>query len=586
MIRLLLPLLVLLVAARGAVGQKLTPEDILGHDTEITVQQAVELGLEYNLSLQVIRNDPQVAREFVREAEGLFNPQLLGAFNQNHVETPVASSLQSFFGTTGNRTVDDSRLYTGGLNGVLPWGFSYASGYTFRRLDSSSGITSLKPQYTADWTSSVGIPLLRGLYWSNPDLLVRQTTVGQHLSDATFESQLSTGVLGVEVSYWRLSAARALERATGRAVDTAKDLLEQTKVQYQVGTVSKVLVTQAEANVAQRQSQFIKAANDAKAAQDDLLTVILAPGINDYSSTTVRTTEPTFVAYSVDPEQSVAKARANKSELLASQLQVEQAQIQESYAWNQTLPSFNLGASYSMSGLSGTQKTPPGVPLIDSSTVPGVPNSVPPVPRPGLGINPYTSTLNAGPDGLFNTKDDFYSATQIPVANQADFGFPTNAAGANTGFFAGDGFHSWGFGATFSYPLGNETADARHVQSMILLRRAKTSMRRTEQSLVLEVRAAVRQLQYSIDLVEAATRARVASEETLHAEEEKLRLGDSTPHNVQQFQDDLLQAEFNEITALQTYQNSIAGLEYAQGTLLQSRGISVDTERDRGMDQY
>ena len=566
MIRPLLPFLVLLAAAPGALAQQLTQEDILGHDTEITVQQAVELGLEYNLSLQVIRNDPAIARQEARAAEGLFDPLVAGAFNQNHVETPVASSLQSFFGTTGNRTVDDSRLYNGGLTGVLPWGFSYSSGYTFRRLDSTSGLTSLKPQYTADWTSTFVIPLLRGLYWSNPDLLVRQTAVGQHLSDAVFESQLSTGVLGVEITYWRLSAARALERATNRAVDTAKDLLEQTKVQYQVGTVSKVLVTQAEANVAQRQSQYIRAVNGSKAAQDDLLTVILAPGINDYSTTTVRTTEPTFVPYNVDPEQSVEKARANKSELLVARLDVDQAQIQESYTWNQTLPSFNVGASYSMSGLSGKQKTPAGT-LQPGLAIPATPND--------------PNSIITLPNGT-----QAFNNPVIPLNPQADFGFPTYANGANDNFLSGDGFHSWGFAATFSYPLGNETADARHARSMIELRRAKTTMRRTEQSLVLEVRAAVRQLQYSIDLVEAARRSRAASAETLHAEEEKLRLGDSTPHNVQQFQDDLLQAEVTEISALQDYQNAIAGLEYAQGTLLQSRGISVESERERGMDKY
>ena len=571
--RWLLPF-VLTALARAALAQQLTPEDILGKDTEITVQQAIELGLEYNLSLQVVRNDPQAARQEVRAAEGLFDPQVLGAFNQDHVETPVASSVQSFFsGTTVTRTVDDGRRYGAGVNGVLPWGFSYSSGYTFRRLDSTSSLYSLKPQFSADWTSSFTIPLLRGLYWSGPDLLVRQTTVGQHLSDAVFESQLSTGVFGVEVAYWRLSAARALELATQRAVDTAKDLLEQTKVQYKVGTVSKVLVTQAEANVAQRQSQYIQAANDAKAAQDNLLTVILAPGINDYSTTTVRTQEPSFVPYQVDPEQSVAKARQNRSELLAAQLQVDQAQIQEGYTWNQTLPSFNVGASYTMDGLSGKQKTPagtarPGLPAPGPGSVLTDPNGQPADPN---------LPLKAG---------QYYTNPIIPVTGAPNFGFPTYANGANDNFFAGDGYHSWGFGATFSYPLGNETADARYTNSLIQLRRAKTSMRRTEQTLVLEVRAAVRTLQSSMELVESARRARAASEETLRAEEEKLRLGDSTPHNVQQFQDDLLQAEGNEIRALEAYQDAIAGLEYAQGTLLEARGISVDNERDRGMDQY
>jgi outer membrane protein TolC len=568
MTRILLTLMCVLLAARAALAQEpLRPEDILGHDTELSVQQAVELGLEYNLSLQVIRNDPAIAREIVNQAEGLFDPQLLGAFNQDHVETPVASSLQSFFGTTGDRTVDDGRRYTSALTGVLPWGVSYTSGYTFRRLDSTSGLNSLKPQYTSDWTSGITVPLLRGLYWSGPDLLVRQSDVNQRISDATFQSQLSTGVFGVEATYWQLSAARALERATSSAVDTAKDLLEQTKVQYQVGTVSKVLVTQAEANVAQRQSQYIIAVNAAKSAQDALLTVILAPGINDYSTTTVRTEEPTFVPFQVDPEQAVAKARTNRSELLASELGVEQAEIQQSYNWNQTLPAFNVGASYTMEGLSGKQKTPAGT------------------LQPGLAVPGPTSVQD--PNGTpTDPKDDFFTNPVIPLNPQPDFGFGDSQWSANRGYFSGNGFHSWGFGATFSYPLGNETAQARYIQSKIELRRSKTVMRRTEQSLILEVRSAVRALQSSIDLVESARRARVASEETLHAEQEKLRLGDSTPHNVQQFQDDLLQAEVNEISALQQYRTAISGLEFAQGTLLESRGISVEKERDRGMDQF
>jgi outer membrane protein TolC len=547
MTRKLLPLICVLSLARIAASQELKPEDILGQDREITLQQAVELGLEYNLSLQVVRNDPAISREIVRQAEGLFDPQALGAFNQDHVETPVASSLQSFFGTTGDRTVDDGKRYTGGLTGVLPWGASYSSGYTFRELNSTSGITSLKPQYSSDWTSAITIPLLRNLYWSGPDLLVRQSNVSQHISDATFESLLSSGVFAVESAYWALSATRALERATSQAVDTAKDLLEQTKVQYQVGTVSRVLVTQAEANVAQRQSQYIIAVNAAKRAQDELLTVILAPAINDYSTTTVRTEEPTFVPYQVDPEQAVAKAHTNRAELLASELGVEQAQIQESYNWNQTLPSLNVGASYAMDGLAGSQKVPAGTQV-------------------GFRLDPVTGTA-------------------IP-AFQPDFGFGRTPAAANSSYFDGHGFHSWGFAATFSYPIGNETADGRYVQSKIELRRSKTVMKRTEQSLILEVRSAVRALQSSIDLVESARRARVASEETLHAEQERLRLGDSTPHNVQQFQDDLLQAQVNEISALQQYRTAISGLEFAQGTLLESRGISVERERERGMDQF
>jgi len=55
---------------------------------------------------------------------------------------------------------------------------------------------------------------------------------------------------------------------------------------------------------------------------------------------------------------------------------------------------------------------------------------------------------------------------------------------------------------------------------------------------------------------------------------------------VQQFQTDFLTAQGNEINALQVYRTAITALERAQGTLLQARGISVENERERGMDRF
>lgn len=566
MTRLWLPLLCLLAGARAALGQELTPQEILGQDRLITVQQAIALGLQYNLRLQVDRTDPALARERLRESEGLFNPLLFANYDRDHFENPSAGSLQSLFGILGNRTVDNSNLYNAGLTGVLPWGFSYQTGYTFRDLRSSSGVNSFKPQYTADWTTSLTAPLLRGLYWGNTDLLVRRAEVGQALSDATFTSRLADGVLIVEAAYWDLAARRALARATLRAVETSRDLLEQTKVQYEVGTVSRVFVTQAEATVAQNESTHIEAEGRAKTAQDNLLTVIVEPGINDYATTTIRTEEPSFVDYPVNPDEALAKARANRSELLESQLVVEDAEIQEKYAWNATLPQLDVVGSYSMDGLSGDQKIPPGE------------------ERLGL-ARPFTTT---DPNNIVTLPDgtQAFDNPVIPITQTTDFGFGTSPGGAHRGFFAGDGFHSYGVGVVFSYPLGNETADARYVQRRIELRRAKTEERRTEQEIILNVRSAVRDLQTAIDQVKAAQRLRALSQETLDAEKERLRLGDSTPHNVSEFQDDLLDAEAREIGALQGYRTAIARLERAQGTILESRGISVVDERQRGMEEY
>ena len=69
--------------------------------------------------------------------------------------------------------------------------------------------------------------------------------------------------------------------------------------------------------------------------------------------------------------------------------------------------------------------------------------------------------------------------------------------------------------------------------------------------------------------------------ETLGAEQERLRLGDSTPFQVLEFEEDLAEAERQLILSLQSHRNAIAALERAQGTLLERFNISVADQLKR-----
>ncbi len=562
MIRTLIFTVCLLTLAQAARAQALRPEEVLGQNRLVTLSEAVALALENNLRLQVDRLDPALARERVRETEGVFEPNLVARYNREHIENPVASAVQSFFATNlTTQTTEDYFVYNGGVQGILPWGFGYSSGYTMQKLNSDSSFYALDPQYTAEWRSELTIPLLRNLYWSTPDLLVRRSHVTQDITDENFRATLMDSLYRLEQAYWALAASRALELAAIKSVETAEDLLEQTKVQYQVGVVSKVRVTEAEAGLAQRDFDQILRANQAQAAQDALLTAILEPGIGDYASTYIKTEEPTFVPYDVNPEASLAKAREMRPELVAAQKAVQNSEFDEKYAWNQKLPALDVRASYANNGLAGSQKTPAG------STV----------------RSPFPVYGN-GADGIPGTADDTVSAP--PLSTAPSLGFPSGRWGADDEFFDAGGAHSWGVAANLVVPIGNDTLDARYVQSKILLRRAKTNLRLQEQSVTVDVRNAVRELESSVDGVRAAQRARIASTETLRAEQERLRLGDSTPHTVLDFDEDLRLAEASEIRALQVYRTAIAALERAQGTLLEKLDIDVVEERERGVGEF
>ena len=528
MIRSTLIALLLMAPVLASAQQLPRAEDFLGRKSGLTLHDAVYLALQSNLSLRVARTRPAIAEEVVQEAKGAFDPTLSAEYGFEHRETPVATALQGDAGLIEADQWD----YKGGIFGILPFGLSYSSNLNQTRLDSDSRIVSLEPEWRSNWWNEIRLPIMKDLIYNEANVAVMRTRIARNISDEEFRRELLDLVAEVENAYWALTAERARQRVEHKSVETARDLLEQTRVRYDVGVVSKVLVVQAEAGVAEREVAEIRANNRAETAQDELLNLTLAPTAEGFASTEMVPEEPTYIEYSVNLDVALEKAMELRPELGSARGQVEDAEVQLAQAENQRLPTVDLVGSYSMNGLAGSAK--------DASDI--LPGATPPNDQGG-------------------SRDTF------------------------SDYFRGDGAKGWAAGGVVEIPFPNTTARATVRKRQIEVRRARTELRRTEQQITLGVRKAVRLLLSAIDAVEAAERRRIAQEETLRAEQEKLRLGDSTPHDVLQFEEDLVEAEREKILALQAYLVAITGVERSQGTLLEARGISVANEMRRGMDR-
>jgi outer membrane protein TolC len=79
--------------------------------------------------------------------------------------------------------------------------------------------------------------------------------------------------------------------------------------------------------------------------------------------------------------------------------------------------------------------------------------------------------------------------------------------------------------------------------------------------------------------IEAAERRRIAAAEQHRAEQIRLEHGESTPFDVLQREEDLVEAESQKIGALRIYHASEVALDRAQGTLLEDRGIEVESQK-------
>ncbi len=491
----------------------------------LTLSEALRLALENNLDIHLARYYPRIADKRVDAAEGVYDPLLFANYDYSHNETPVASNIIDFAsdpnGTSPVTTITtDAGRWDAGLSGVIPLGLEYSSQYEFSRNRSDSPFAGVDPEYTAQWVTLVTLPLLKNLVTNPLSIAVARSRTASDRSYEDFQAEVTDLLVSTEAAYWELAASIANTRVAAKSLQTATELLEQTRVQYEVGVVSRVEVVQSEAGVAQREFEQIGAENRQERAHDSLLNAVLAPHERVYEERRVKPEPAVFRDYDVDIHVATSKALELRPELAAARSNVEDAELRLRLAENQLLPSLDLIGRYQFDGLSGRSDDPGSI-----------------IPR--------------------NRRDSYDD------------------------FFKASGRNSYTIGGEFSIPFGNHTAKAVRVQRAIELRRAITLLRREEQTVILDVRNAVRNLRSSIEGIQAAERNRVAQSETLDAEQERLRLGDSTPFQVLEHEEDLAQAERQLIFSLQVHRNAIAGLDRAQATLLDRLGISIAGELQR-----
>ncbi len=489
----------------------------------LTLRDAIARALERNLDVELFRYDPAIAEYQRRAAWGGYEPTFYGTVDHRDSSLPVAQVFQGFGFLTEKETTGAT-----GVTGILPLvGWQYDFGYNGSRNETSSTIASLNPEYRSNVTFAVTAPLLRGFLFGGAWVNVRLAAKNASIQEEEFRSRLMNVVRGTEDAYWSLAAASRNFEVAKKSLETSRALLKQTQAQFQVGVVSKVEVTEAEAGVAQREFQLIAAENFYRSAQDALIDLVYGPALTPTSSLELIAADSpeNYQKLEVDPVVATEKALANRPELIAAERTAEAQRIRLQFAKNQRLPQLDVVASYGTHGLSGV----------------------------GQAIS--------------------FGTTVIP----APVGVPNQYGDTHDQFFQGSDSRTWTAGARLSVPIGNTSARSNVRVSEIELHKAETFVDRQRQAIVSEVRNAVRNLQSAIQGIEAAERRRIAAAEQHRAEQIRLEHGESTPFDVLQREEDLVEAESQKIAALRVYHGSVVALDRAQGTLLEDRGIAVES---------
>jgi outer membrane protein len=332
-------------------------EAVLGVDHRVTPQDLIARALKNNLGLEVSRLSAGIREDSVDGELGKFSPTLGVEVGMDRLyrQQNAAEFVNSGEGGQYDEEVGYARSTLGGR---LPFGSTYELSSSSRRTRSTytSRVTSkYDPEFGSNVKLTVTQPLLRnfGLKVGLAPLHIAKSD----LDKARWEtrSAIETVMARVLLACYETSFAIENVAVKQESIELAQALLEENKRRVELGRMSAINVTQAEARVAEARAELIEAESFYQRRQNQLQELsegnyrLDAP---DYQLSGVSESLPEVPAR-VESDALAQEMLAKNPDYKAAMQAVESEGIRVLYSKNQVYPEINLRMSIGTSGLEG-----------------------------------------------------------------------------------------------------------------------------------------------------------------------------------------------------------------------------------------
>jgi outer membrane protein TolC len=500
-----------------------------GAERPLTLDEAIAFALEKNEAIVISREAAAAAKAAVSGARGVYNPlfELEGGWSRAKV--PVNSAFSGAPLGEGAPTTEGVEARAE-LSQYLPTGATLSLRASTARGTTNGTFDLLSPAYQTQVGVALRQPLLRNLFADSERSTIRIANADQARSTAELEVEITATVAEVERAYWDLAAARAEVTVREEAVRLAEEQLQETETRVESGAAPETEVAQPRAEVERRRGELLAGREAAVHAETRLKLLILGDGDDDlWIATLAPEVGGAPETPAVDREASIARALELRPEIDAAQASIERRQAERAFARDGTRPMLDAVVSYDRFGIAGS-------------------------------ANP--AATDAGGDPV-----------TVPDDYDGEWG--------RSWEMLGDGdFDDVFAGLVFSFPIGNDQAQADEAIARHGERQAQAALTRVRKTIRAEVLDAAAALETAGQRIEAARAGREAAEIQLSAEQDRYDVGLSTNFLVLTRQNDLSSARLDEISAHADYRVARTALARATGTLLDEHGIRTDaTER-------
>ena len=452
-----------------------------------------------------------------------YDPTITGDLGVQHSTEPLANLSTYGVPTLRFNTISGDF----GFAQAFPIGTTVQLTYYGNRQTTNSIFTFLNPQLNSQYLFQLRQPLLAGFGFGPNLRYLRIARNNKKISDEAFELQVISTVTQIANLYWDLVAAYEDEQVKTNSLRFANDTLDSGRKQLALEAIPALDVTKDEGEVA-RAEQDLTIAKSALQFQELLIKNALTKNLDD----------PTFEAMPVRPTD---------LSTVASDSTVEAAAPTENII-NDAL-SRRLELQISTTNLKNR----------DISRV-AVNNAL----LPSVNLQG-----NYGGQGLAGVSNP---SAGIPSTAPPGYGGSFENAFNNSA-------PNYFVGLNVTVPLRNRLAKSDQYRSELETCQAELLLQQQRKQIRIEVRNAQYALQQSQARVAAATKARDLAAKTFDITGKEQQLGAGSALETLAARQLLATAESALVAARTAYQKSRVELQRAIGTTLTENGVSVESAR-------
>lgn len=453
------------------------------------------------------------------------DPYITSAIELQRQESPQVSLFQP-------RSSTNTDQYNFTYNEGFVTGTTLQVGFTNYRITSNNPYNVYSPELSSSFTATLTQPLLQGAGVFVNKRYVYQALNNRRITDSTFRQQILYTVNQVEDIYWGLVNAYEDVQAKERALEQTTKVAGDNRKQLEIGTMAPLDVLNADQAVASDKQALINS-QSALNFQQQIIKQAIARNLNDPALVAAAVIPTDRVSLEELPEEKqpiddlVQEAFKQSPVLEQAALALKNDEITLKAAKNGLLPTLNAFAFYGGNGVGGGQ-SPECSTFEGTGFVPCPPGTVPTV---GYGTVLGNLVNSSSPDK--------------------------------------------GVGFNVNIPIRNRPAQALQAQALIEYRQAELRLEQIYTQTRISVVNAMYALTNDRAQVQASIAARDYAEQSLDAEQKKLRLGASTTALVLQQQRALALADNTLLQANATYAKDRAGLYQTLASTLQHYGIDL-----------